>query len=435
MSICVIGTGYVGLVAGVCFADTGQSVVCVDANPRIVEKLTAGQPTIYEPGLAEMLERNIHAGRLTFTTDLADAIGRCGTIFIAVGTPPQPSGDVDLGQVVAVANSIAAHADRSKVVVMKSTVPVGTCRLVSDIFAKHARVQLDYVSNPEFLKEGNAIEDFTKPDRVVIGAFNPKAAQIIADLYAPYMRQSQRILVTDPLSAEIAKYAANTMLAMRISFMNELSRLCEASGANVDDVRRCVGSDQRIGPAFLFPGLGYGGSCFPKDVQALIHIGQKYSTPMNLAVATHEANRAQVPYFQSLISRWADGKLAGRKIAVWGLAYKARTDDTRMSPAVEVVQWLLQQGAMVTAHDPQAIPNARKTLGDAVTYREQMYPTLDGADALLVLTDWQEYRNPDFEEVKRRLASAVVFDGRNLYNPRSLRDMGFVYTSIGRPTL
>jgi UDPglucose 6-dehydrogenase len=432
MPIGVVGTGYVGLVLGTCLSDTGRKVVCVDQRPEIVEKLSRGEPTIYEPGLADLLERNLQAERLSFTTDLAETVRRCEILFIAVGTPPLPDGSVDMSQVDAVAAAIAEAADSHRIVVMKSTVPVGTYRRLSDYFSEHARVGIDYVSNPEFLKEGNAIEDFTRPDRVVLGAENLQAAKTVAHLYSAFMRQRERVVVTDPASAELAKYAANTMLATRISFMNELARLCDAVGANVEDVRKVVGSDRRIGSAFLFPGIGYGGFCFPKDVQALIQIGQQRGCRMQLAEATHEANLRQVDYFKAVLDRHFKGNYAGRRIAVWGLAYKARTDDTRMSPAVRLVEWLAGQGAEVVAHDPQAMDKARAELGEKVSFCENMYETARDACALVVLTDWQEFRNPDFEELRGLLSDTVVIDGRNLYPPEEMKELGFTYHSVGR---
>jgi UDPglucose 6-dehydrogenase len=436
MRIAVVGTGYVGLVAGTCLSDTGQFVTCVDLDPAKVEQLSRGEPTIYEPGLKELLTRNLDAGRLTFTTDLACAVAEAGVIFVAVGTPPAEDGSADLSAVRAVAADIAHAADEHKIVVMKSTVPVGTHREITDLLNREASVGIDYVSNPEFLKEGNAIEDFTRPDRVIVGASNPQAAKTVAHLYSPFMRRGERIIVTDPASAELAKYAANTMLAMRISFVNEIARLCDAAGADVEAVRRCVGSDRRIGSSFLFPGLGYGGHCFPKDVQAFMTLARRVDTPSSLAEATHEANLKQPEYFRSIVTRALDGVIAGRHLAVWGLAYKARTDDVRMSPAVAVVRWLVEQGATVSAHDPQAMEKAKAELGEAaVGYRDGMYDMLDGAEALLVLTEWQEFRSPDFDEVKRLLKRPLVIDGRNLYDPEEMRAAGFKYFSVGRPAV
>ncbi len=410
MQICVIGTGYVGLVAGICFSDTGQRVICVDVDEDKIRQLSSGKLPLYEPGLAELLDRNLKAERLTFSTDLAEATRRADIIFIAVGTPPAPDGSVDMSQVMNVAESIAKHAQDRKILVMKSTVPVGTYSVISDLLKKTAKVSIDYVSNPEFLKEGNAIEDFTKPDRVIIGSGNSEAAQAVAHLYLPFMRQTNRLILTDPASAELAKYAANTMLATRITFMNEMARLCDQYGANVEDVRRCVGSDRRIGTAFLFPGLGYGGFCFPKDVQALVSMGQQRKCPMRIAEATHQANSHQVEYFKGLIDQHFQGRYKDKRIAVWGLAYKARTDDVRRSPAMHIVRWLIEQGAGVAAHDPQAMARARGELGESVAFSDSMYDVLQDADGLLVLTDWQEFRNPDFDQVKALLREHVIIE-------------------------
>jgi UDPglucose 6-dehydrogenase len=435
MQICVIGTGYVGLVTGTCLSDTGQKVVCVDKDERIVETLRTGVPTIYERGLPELLKSNVDAGRLLFTTDLASAVRDAAVVFIAVGTPPMPDGSVDMSHCDTVAEQISAAADSHKIVVMKSTVPVGTHKRMAKIFADKARVGIDYVSNPEFLKEGSAVEDFTKPDRVVIGSTNPQAGKTIAHLYSPFMRQSQRILITDPASAEMLKYTANSMLASRISFMNEVARLCDHYGANVEDVRRGVGMDRRIGSAFLFPGLGYGGYCFPKDVQAMAWMGRECGSPMRVAEATHAANLGQVDYFKTVIDRHFRGEYQGRKIAVWGLAYKARTDDVRMSAAVSICKWLAEQGADVVAHDPQAMPKASEELGGQVQFSEHMYEMLDGAEALLVMTDWQEFRNPDMDQLRQLLRERVIIDGRNLYEPEWMREHGFTYHSVGRPAV
>jgi UDPglucose 6-dehydrogenase len=433
MQICVMGTGYVGLVVGTCLADTGQFVTCVDVDAEKVRKLNSGEPTIYEPGLKEVLAENIEAGRLTFTTDQASAVANSTLIFIAVGTPPLPDGSVDMSQIDSVVDVIAATAQDHKIVVMKSTVPVGTYRLVSDRLSEKASVGMDYVSNPEFLKEGNALADFTKPDRVIIGAENPQAAKTVAHLYSPFMRQSNRVIQTDPASAELTKYAANTMLAMRISFMNEMARLCDTFGGNVDDVRRGVGTDSRIGSAFLFPGLGYGGFCFPKDVQALAAIGRNKDCPMHLAEATHDSNAKQVEYFLELIDRHFRGQYEGRKIAVWGLSYKAKTDDVRMSPAVAVAGRLAEKGAAVVAHDPKAMESAAGKLPDSVEYSPDMYRAIQGADALVVMTDWQEFRNPDLGRLREGLNEAVIIDGRNLYNIDEMRENEFKYLSVGRP--
>ena len=433
MEIAIVGTGYVGLVAGVCLADTGVRVTCVDKAPAVVDALQSGKSPIYERGIAEALSRNLKAERLRFTTDLSAAVHRSRIIFVAVGTPPLDDGGVDLTAVLAVVKEIAHCATDHKILVMKSTVPVGTCRIVEEMLAAEAKVDIDYVSNPEFLKEGNAMEDFMKPDRVVIGARNRQAAESVAGLYSAFMRQSDRIIFTDPASAEIAKYAANAMLALRISFMNDMARLCDRVGANVDSVRRVLGTDKRIGSAFLFPGLGYGGVCLPKDVRALVWMGQQHGLQLQIAEATHQVNDSQAEYFFQTILEYYGGDLSGKHFAVWGLAYKAGTDDVRMSPAVKVIRWLVDRGASVVAHDPEAMDKAAAELGEKIVCSNDMYAMLEKADALLVLTDWQEFRNPDLELMKKAMRKPVVFDGRNLYNVQSMRNGGFTYYSVGRP--
>lgn len=435
MTICVAGTGYVGLVVGVCLSDTGQDVICVDVDEQKVQRLQRGESTIYEPGLGEILARNLKHGRLRFTVALDQAVGESAITFVAVGTPPLPDGSVDMSQVMSVAEAVVKNAGKHSLVVMKSTVPVGTCREMARYFAENGRADLRYVSNPEFLKEGNAVEDFTRPDRVIIGSFDPQAAEAVGHLYMPYMRHSKRIIFTDPVTAELTKYAANTMLAMRISFMNEMARLCDAVGGDVQDVRRGVGSDKRIGSAFLFPGIGYGGFCFPKDVKALASIGRCRGVPMRLAEATDRVNETQVQFFLDLMDRHFAGDYAERRIAAWGLAYKAKTDDARKSHAVEVCRALAAKGARVVAYDPQAMGSARRDLGDTVEYADDMYAMLQGADALVVMTDWQEFRNPDLAKVKALLKEPVIFDGRDLYDLAEMRAAGFGYYSVGRPAV
>jgi UDPglucose 6-dehydrogenase len=435
MHIGVIGTGYVGLVTGVCLSDTGQFVTCVDIDEDKVRRLRNGESPIFEKGLEPMLRSNLAAGRLSFTSDLAGAVRQSDMIFVAVGTPPLADGSVDMSQVMAVAEAVAACAEDPKILVMKSTVPVGTHRTVSELLASRAEVPIAYVSNPEFLKEGDAVDDFTNPDRVMIGSTDAEAARAVARLYAPFMRADEALIITDPASAEMAKYASNAMLAVRISFMNEIACLCDGYGANVDDVRRCVGADRRIGPSFLLPGLGYGGFCLPKDVPALVQLGGAIGCEMRLARATHEANLAQIEFFKSLVSRHFKDGLVGRRLAVWGVAYKAGTDDTRMSPALPVLRWLVAEGASVVVHDPEAAGKAKAQLDASVDWCDEMYSTLAGADALLVLTDWQEFRNPDWARVRARLNQPVVIDGRNLYSLVDLREAGFVYYSVGRPRI
>ncbi len=434
MNMSVVGTGYVGLVAGACFAESGNHVICVDCNAQKIQELLDGEIPIYEPGLAEIVHRNTRAGRLEFTTDLQDAVLRSRVIFIAVGTPPAGDGSADLSSILGVAETIGRTMDGYRIVVMKSTVPVGTHRKVSDAIAAHTDHPMDYVSNPEFLKEGAAIEDFTRPDRVVIGATNPAVVEIMRELYGPFMRKSERVLVMDPASAEMTKYAANAMLATKISFMNEIANLCERFGADVEQVRQGVGSDSRIGTAFLFPGVGYGGSCFPKDVSALISMGDSVDHPMSIAAAVQEVNRRQRRVFaQQVIDHFGDG-CGQTTLAVWGLAYKSRTDDVRESPAIAAVRMFLERGIKIRAHDPEAMLNAAAALGNAVTMCEDGYDALEGADALVIFTDWPKFRTPDFDLIARKLPAKLIFDGRNLYDPQLLAKRGFRYFSVGRPS-
>lgn len=432
MRIGVVGAGYVGLVAGTCLADGGNHVVLIDKDERKIRMLEEGEVPIYEPGLAEIIQRNVKAGRLSFTTDLAQAVRDALVIFIGVGTPPAPDGSADLSAIFAVADAIGAAMDGYRIVVMKSTVPVGTHRKVREHLAAHTTHPFDYVSNPEFLKEGAAIEDFMRPDRVIIGADNPAVVEIMKEIYAPFMRTRERILVMDPASAEMSKYAANALLATKISFMNEMSGLCDRLGADVEMVRRGVGSDARIGPAFLFPGVGYGGSCFPKDVQALIAMGQDADYPMSITEAVHAVNQRQRRRFAEGIMRYYGDGCRGRTLAVWGLAFKARTDDVREAPAVDCVRMFADAGMRVRAHDPEALATTRAVLGDVVEYFEDGYAALAGADALVIFTDWQEFRTPDFALIKQRLKQPVIFDGRNLYEHATMARMGIEYHCIGR---
>lgn len=432
MRIGVVGAGYVGLVAGTCLADGGNHVIQVDKDERKIRMLENGEIPIYEPGLAEIVQRNVKAGRLRFTTDLAGAVREALVIFIGVGTPPDADGAADLTDIFAVAEAIAAAMDGYRIVVMKSTVPVGTHRRFCARMAAHTVHPFDYVSNPEFLKEGAAIEDFMRPDRVVIGASNPAVVEIMKEIYAPFMRTRERILVMDPASAEMCKYAANALLATKISFMNEMSGLCDRLGADVEMVRRAVGADSRIGPAFLFPGVGYGGSCFPKDVTALVSMGQAVDYPMTITQAVHEVNQRQRRRFAEGIIRYYGERCRGTTLAVWGLAFKARTDDVREAPAIDCIRMFLDAGMRVRAHDPEALETTRDVLGDAVELFEDGYAALQGADALVIFTDWQEFRTPDFEMIKARLRHAVIFDGRNLYEHATLARQGFEYHCIGR---
>ncbi|MCH7632746.1 MAG: UDP-glucose/GDP-mannose dehydrogenase family protein [Planctomycetes bacterium] len=435
MNMSVVGTGYVGLVAGACFSDSGNDVVCVDCDEGKIKRLLDGEMPIYEPGLSEIVIRGQKAGRLKFTTDLSAAVKHGRLIFIAVGTPQADDGSADLSAILDVAATIGREMDGYRVIVMKSTVPVGTYKKVTDAIRKQTDHPFDYVSNPEFLKEGAAIEDFMRPDRVVIGASNPAAAEIMRELYAPFMRRDERMFIMDPASAEMTKYAANAMLATRISFMNEIACLCEHFGADVENVRRGVGSDSRIGSAFLFPGVGYGGSCFPKDVSALISMGKSVSHPASIAQAAQDINIRQRTLFAHKVIDHFKGRTSETTIAVWGLAFKSRTDDVREAPAIAAIEMFLEQGMAVRAHDPEAMGSAAALLGPRVTMCDDSYETLDGADALVVFTDWPKFRNPDFDVIADKLKNKLIFDGRNLYDPPSLAKRGFRYVCIGRPTL
>ncbi len=433
MQILVIGTGYVGLVIGACLAETGNDVVCADIDERKIAGLRRNVLPIYEPGLEELVRRNQEQRRLAFVTDMAEAVRDAAVIFLAVGTPPGEDGSADLRHVLAAAETVGRHLTREAVVVTKSTVPVGTARKVAEVIGRHARVPFHVCSNPEFLKEGAAVADFLRPDRVVLGADSDFARSVLAELYAPFVRTGKPILFMDVASAELTKYAANAMLATRISFMNEIALLCEEVGANVDNVRRGVGSDSRIGGAFLFPGPGYGGSCFPKDVKALLRTGQAHGVPLCVVSAVEQANeRQKAVMFTKLASALGAG-LRGAQVAVWGLSFKPETDDIRESPALSLIDALLEAGARIVAHDPVAVPHVRATLGDRIAYRETSYDALDGADALAIVTDWNEYRHPDFARMRATLGRPIVVDGRNLYNPAKMAALGFSYHSIGRP--
>jgi UDPglucose 6-dehydrogenase len=431
VNITVIGSGYVGLVAGACLAETGNSVVCADVDQRKIDGLKANVMPIYEPGLDSLVERNQREGRLAFTSDVAAAITSADVVFIAVGTPPDEDGSADLRHVIAVAEQIGRHMKRELVVVTKSTVPVGTAAKVANAIAANARFPFHMCSNPEFLKEGAAIDDFMKPDRVVIGVETDVARSVMAELYAPFVRTGKPIIFMDIPSAEMTKYAANAMLATRISFMNEIANLCERLGADVDSVRKGIGTDGRIGPAFLFPGPGYGGSCFPKDVKALVRTAGDCRVPLRVLAAVEEANEAQKQVLFGKL-RALTGDLKGKRVAVWGLSFKPNTDDMREAPSLVLIEALLDAGAAVVAHDPVAVPETRRRLGARITYAESGYDAVDGADALVVVTDWNEYRHPDFGRIKRMLRAPVLVDGRNLYDARKMRMLGFTYDSIGR---
>ncbi len=432
MKVAVVGVGYVGLVAAACLAEGGNHVICVDNNEKKIAGLENGVIPIYEPGLTEIVKHNVAAGRLTFTTDLKQGVDESLIIFIGVGTPSSDDGFADISAVLKVAESVAELMDDYRIIVTKSTVPVGTYKKVSDIISSKTEKPFDYVSNPEFLKEGSAVEDFMKPDRVIIGTTNPAVKEIMKQLYAPFMRKSSRILFMDPASAELSKYAANSMLATRISFMNEISILCEKVGADVECVRAGVGSDSRIGNAFLFPGVGFGGSCFPKDVRALIHTGETAGCEMSVVRAAKDANIRQHNHFANKVLNYFGDKAKGSTLAVWGLAFKAKTDDTRESSSLYCIEKFLEAGMTIKAYDPEAMDEAKKKLGDSVEMSKQSYEILEGADALVIFTDWQEFRNPDFDQIVSKLKNAVIFDGRNLYDPNYIKKQGVEYHSVGR---
>lgn len=428
----MVGVGYVGLVAAACLAEGGNHVICVDNDEKKIKGLENGVIPIYEPGLAEIVKHNIAAERLRFTTDLKQGVDESLIIFIGVGTPSLADGSADISAVLKVAERIAELMDDYKIIVTKSTVPVGTCNKVKDIISSKTEKPFDYVSNPEFLKEGSAVEDFMKPDRVLMGTTNPAVKEIMKQLYAPFMRKSSRILFMDPISAELSKYAANSMLATRISFMNEISILCEKVGADVESVRAGVGSDSRIGNAFLFPGVGFGGSCVPKDVRALINTGEAVGCEMGIARAAKDANIRQHDHFANKVLNYFGDKANETTLAVWGLAFKAKTDDTRESPALYCIEKFLEAGIKIKAYDPEAMEEAKKKLGDRVEMSRQSYEILEGADALVIFTDWQEFRNPDFTQIVSKLKKAIIFDGRNLYDRNYIRKQGIEYHSIGR---
>ena len=432
MKVAVVGTGYVGLVVGACFAETGSDVTCVDVDVEKIERLTRNVIPIFEPGLAEVVERNQREGRLAFTTDLATAVTDAAAVFIAVGTPPDEDGSADLTHVLDVARGIGAHLAPDAVVVTKSTVPVGTAERVRAAVAEHATVSFHVCSNPEFLKEGAAVEDSMRPDRVVVGADSQRARDVMTELYAPFVRTGKPILFMDIPSAELTKYAANAMLATRITFMNEIANLCERVGANVDAVRSGVGSDARIGSSVLFPGPGYGGSCFPKDVQALERLANEVGSPLRVVAAVHAANEFQKTRLFTLAAAALGGTVAGKRIAVWGLAFKPQTDDMRESPALVLVEQLLASGAHVVAHDPAAMAEAKRRVGDRIAYADTAYAALVGADALVIVTDWNEYRHPNLDRIRTTLRAPIVIDGRNLYDPARMARLGFTYRSIGR---
>jgi UDPglucose 6-dehydrogenase len=432
MKVAVVGTGYVGLVVGACLAETGNDVICADVDSAKIAGLRENRLPIYEPGLEPLVGRNQREGRLQFTTDVGDAVERSDIVFIAVGTPPDEDGSTDLQHVLDVARTVGRHMNRPKIVATKSTVPVGTAEQVRAEIAKQTKTAFHVCSNPEFLKEGAAVEDFMKPDRVIVGVDSEDATRVLEELYAPFVRTGNPLIVMDIPSAEMTKYAANAMLATRISFMNQIARLCEVVGADVTLVRKGIGTDRRIGSAFLFPGPGYGGSCFPKDVKALIHTSEARGVPLDILAAVEAANERQKRVLFDKLARHFEGHLRGTTVAVWGLAFKAETDDVRESPALVLVEALLGAGATVRVHDPAALQTARRHLGDRVVYAAHAYEALEGAAALAILTEWREYRNPDFDRIKRLLTRPLIVDGRNLYDPERLARLGFTYDSLGR---
>ena len=434
MKLTIVGSGYVGLVAGACFAEAGNQVICMDVDETKIANLRKGIIPIYEPGLEGMVERNYKLDRLAFTTSMQDAVEQSDIIFIAVGTPPDEDGSADLTHVISVAKAIGQHMNGYKIVVNKSTVPVGTADKVHQAIASATDLPFDVVSNPEFLKEGAAIDDFMYPDRVVIGTRNPKVGEIMKELYGPFVRTGNPILVMDEYSAEVTKYAANSLLATKISFINEMANLCDRVGADVEMVRRGIGSDKRIGHSFIFPGMGYGGSCFPKDVKAIIHTAKQYGYELKVLEAVEEANEAQKSIMLPKIIRHFGENLAGLTIALWGLSFKPRTDDMREAPAIPFIEALHARGVKLQAHDPAALHEAKRLGLDAkVKLCETNYEAVQGADALVIVTEWLDYREPDFERIRKALKQPVIFDGRNIYNPVKIRDLGFTYYAIGRP--
>ena len=432
MKIAVVGSGYVGLVAGACLAENGNDVICVDREPAKIRMLQRGRIPIYEPGLEEMVRRNRAEKRLTFTTALAQGVRSSQIIFVAVGTPTGEDGSADLQYVLGVAKDVARAMNGYKVIVNKSTVPVGTAVRVREIVRRETTHPFSVVSNPEFLKQGAAIDDFMKPDRVVIGAEDPRAADLMRELYAPFTRTGAPIMMMDCASAELSKYAANAMLATRISFMNEVSNVCEVVGANVDQVRHAIAADKRIGSSFLFPGVGYGGSCFPKDVKAMLRFAADQNYDFEILKSVETVNDQQKLRLLMKLRKHF-GSLKGKRIAVWGLAFKPKTDDMREAPAVPLINGLLKEGASVHAYDPEAIKVAKGIFGSKVSFAENGYAALTGADCLVIVTEWNEFREPNYNRMKKLMRSPVIFDGRNIYNPDTIRGQGFTYFSMGRP--
>lgn len=435
MKIAVIGTGYVGLVTGTCFAETGNDVTCVDIDKNKVEKMRNGIVPIYEPHLDVLFERNIKQGRLKFTTELKEAVDDAAIIFLALPTPPGEDGSADLSYILGVADELGKIITDYKVIVDKSTVPVGTAEKVTAAIAKNAKVDFDVVSNPEFLREGFAVDDFLKPDRVVIGTSSDRARKTMEHLYKPYVRQGNPIIFMDEKSAELTKYAANSFLATKITFMNEIANFCEKVGADVDMVRIGIGSDTRIGKRFLFPGIGYGGSCFPKDVQALAKSGKEYGYEFSILDSVMRVNEEQKVIIMPKIKAYFNNDLKGKKIALWGLAFKPDTDDIREAPALYIIDELLKLGAEITAYDPEAMDNVKEKYGDKINFATDRDSALDEADALVIATEWQVFRNPDFSKMASKMSQKVIFDGRNLYDLKEMKELGFYYNSIGREVI
>lgn len=434
MKIAVVGTGYVGLVTGTCFAETGNDVICVDIDQRKVSKLSNGEITIYEPGLEKLFLRNLKEGRLNFTTDLAAGIKDAAIIFLALPTPPGEDGSADLKYILGVSKQLGHLLTDYKVIVDKSTVPVGTAEKVQAAIAENFKGDFDVVSNPEFLREGVAVEDFMKPDRVVVGTRSDRAKAVMTELYGPFVRSGNPVIFMDERSAELTKYAANSFLATKISFMNEIAQLCERLNADVDMVRRGVGSDDRIGKRFLFPGIGYGGSCFPKDVQALVKSSIEVDYNFQILNAVMDVNEKQKKHLVPKIMKYFNNDIKGKHFGIWGLAFKPNTDDIREAPALYIIEELLNAGATVTAFDPEAMPNVKELLGDTINFAERQYEALENADALIIATEWNEFRTPDFIKIVQALNNKAIFDGRNLFDVQALKALGFHYESIGRPS-
>jgi len=435
MKIAVVGTGYVGLVTGTCFAETGNQVICVDIDHRKVDKLSSGQITIYEPGLEKLFLRNQKENRLQFTTNLEEGVKDAQVIFLALPTPPGEDGSADLKYILGVADDLGKILKDYKVIIDKSTVPVGTADKVHAAIAKNATVEFDVVSNPEFLREGVAVDDFMKPDRVVIGTSSERAKKTMNDLYAPFVRQGNPIIFMDEKSAELTKYAANSFLATKITFMNEIAQMCELLGADVDMVRRGIGSDERIGKRFLFPGIGYGGSCFPKDVQALVKSAQEVKYEFKILDAVMDVNERQKLHLMPKIKSYFKGDLKGKRFAIWGLAFKPNTDDIREAPALYMIDELLAAGASIAAFDPEAMNNVQQLVGDKITFVHSQYDALHNADALIIATEWSEFRTPEFARISSLLKNKAIFDGRNLFDLTQMEELGFHYVSIGRKVI